>query len=215
MRRCGILFVLLTFNLCSQTNNLSEFSLKPIIGINACQIHGDSYDGYNKLGFVGGFNVNARLSEKASLELGFLFTQKGSKHVPGKSDPSYYYLNINYIELPLYFNYYLNSKYFFTLGGYAAYFINYRENRDYIDQTGWYDYNKFDFGAVTGLGRKLVDELLVEIRFTNSLVPIRNFNSNTYYSNPIARYFNKGYYNNIVSLLLSYTIGFKKSNASS
>lgn len=208
-----VVFVLFSFFSIAQPGSNSVFSLKPTLGMSGCQIHGDSYDGYNKLGFMGGFALNASLSKKSSLELGFVYSTKGSKHVPDKNDASYYLLNIRYIELPLYWHFFLNSKYFITLGFYGAYMINYYENRDYVDQTGWYEYNKYDFGLVTGIGRKINDDFHVELRFSNSLVPIRNINSNTYYPNPVARFFNKGYYNNIVTFMLAYKIDLNKSRA--
>jgi hypothetical protein len=208
--------IVLVFNcitLIAQQKNASVFSLKPSLGISGCQIHGDSYDGYDKLGFTGGAFINAKLTKKSSFELGFLYALKGSKHNPTNGDPSYYLLNISYVDAPLYWHFFLHPKYFITFGFYGSYLFNYNEYRDYTDVTGWYIYNKFDFGLVTGLGRKITENLHVELRFTNSLIPIRNINANTYYENPVARFFNKGYYNNVLTFMFAYKLDLNKTRA--
>lgn len=194
----------------AQPNTKSIFSLKATTGLSGCQIHGDSYNGYHKVGYTLGLVINASVSKRSSFDLGILYATKGSKHNPTDYNPSYYYLNLRYIEMPLYWHFFFTSKYFFTLGLYGGYLINYYENQDYTDVTGWYDYNKFDMGLVTGIGRKLSDNFHVELRFTNSLIPIRNISSNTYYENPIARFFDKGYYNNVVVFLLAYKFDLNK-----
>lgn len=215
MRLLILLFIFLCSVIKSQEATPSSiFSLKPSLGVNGCQVHGDSYDGYRKIGFFGGLAVNAFLSKKVSLELGFYFSQKGSKHVPTKDDPSYYRLNLNYIDLPLSFRYLLNSRYFIVLGPSVAYLISYNENSNYTNVTGNYIYNKFEIGINTGIGRKINDKFQVEVRFSNSIMPIRDFYANVYYPNPIARFFTKGYYNNIVTLMLTYKIDLRKSRAS-
>jgi hypothetical protein len=215
MRALILLFIFFCSVIKSQESTPSSiFSLKPSLGVNGCQVHGDSYDGYRKIGFFGGLAVNAFINKKISLELGFYFSQKGSKHAPTKDDPSYYRLNLNYIDLPLLFRYHLNTRYFFTIGPSLAYLISYNENNNYTNVTGNYIYNKFEVGINTGLGRKINDKFQVEVRFSNSIMPIRDFYANVYYPNPIARLFTKGYYNNIVTLMLTYKIDLRKTRAS-
>ena len=82
----------------SQETKKNVFTFKPALGINACQIHGDGYSGYNKLGLFGGIAVNAALKSKSSLELGIYFSQKGARHVPRplKGDYNQYFLNLSY-----------------------------------------------------------------------------------------------------------------------
>src|SRR5688572_16941267 len=99
--RLVFILLLVAGILRSQDNNSGVFSLKPSVGVNGCQIHGDSYSGYDKVGLFGGIAVNSRLkNERTSLELGFYFSQKGSRHNPTKNDPSFYRLHLNYLDLP-------------------------------------------------------------------------------------------------------------------
>lgn len=200
----------------SYTQNSSDnvFSLKPSLGLNGCQVHGDNYDGYKKLGFFGGLAVNARFSEKLSLELGFYFSQKGARKNPTKDNYDYYRLNLNYIDLPLSLRYMLNKRYFLTFGPSLAYLVNYNENIDYTDFTGRYQFKKYEVGLNVGLGRTVVNNLSVEVRCSNSITSIRDYGvvSNVFYPNPVARFFNKGFYNNILTVMLSYKLGKSTSS---
>lgn len=202
----------------AQQNSEGVFTLKPAIGINACQIHGDNYSGFNKAGLFGGLGVNAALSKKASIDLGFYFSQKGARHVPNpeKGDFNFYFLNLNYVDLPLLFNYKLNKDYFITLGPSVAYLASYYEEINYINYTGSYHFNSFEYGVNFGLGKIIKNKFYVEVRSSNSVAPIRsygNFQSTVFYPNPIARFFNKGFYNNILTIFVSYKLGLKKKTS--
>jgi hypothetical protein len=206
--KLGLIFVLFFTILNAQKTTENVFSLKPAIGINGCQIHGDSYAGYDKFGIFGGAAINARLNkEKSSIELGFYFSQKGSRHNPTKNDPSYYRLHLNYIDLPLSIRYRVNSGYFITAGPSVSYLVSYNEYVNYADFTGMYSYNRFEAGINFGLGRKIREKWSIELRCSNSVTPVRNIIAPIYYPNPVARFFNKGYYSNILTLFVSYQIG--------
>lgn len=203
--------------LSAQKNSI--FTLKPSLGINGCQIHGDTYSGYNKIGAFGGIAVNARLKNKASFELGFYFSQKGARHNsnPGKGDFSYYNVNLNYIDMPLSFRFNVNPRYFISLGPSLAYLVSYKENINYTDFTGQYLFNSFETGVNAGLGRKIKEKFTIEVRSSNSITPIRDYGTIAnlvFYPNPVARFFNKGLYNNILTLMVSYTIDLKKKTDS-
>jgi len=220
MRLLSVIFLFLICTVQAQTEKASEFTLKPSLGLNVCQVHGDSYDGYDKPGIFAGVAVNAFINKKVSLELGFYFSQKGSKHNPNpnKGDYSYYKLNLNYIDLPLSLRYMLNQRYFITLGPSIAYLVNYYENINYTNMTGYYHFKKYEVGLNIGLGRTMIKNISVEVRCSNSITSVRDYGvvSHVFYPNPVARFFNKGFYNNILTLMLTYKLGkIKKSETPS
>jgi hypothetical protein len=193
------------------------FTLKPSLGVNVCQVHGDGYSGFHKLGLFAGVAVNAYLKPKSSLEIGFYFSQKGARHIPNpnKGDFHFYSLNMNYIDVPVSFRYQLNKDYFISLGPSIAILTGYFEEIDYVNYTGSYPVNLFEYGINFGLGKKIKDRFFVEIRTSNSYIPIRGYGSfvnNVYYSNFIAKAFNKGFYNNILTLFVSYKIYLKRKS---
>jgi hypothetical protein len=213
-----IVFILLLLACSSVAQNPDPvFTMKPSLGFNACQVHGDSFSGYNKFGGFGGIAINARLSEKISLELGFYFSQKGARHNqdPDKGDFTFYRLNLNYIDMPLSFRYQLNPAYFITLGPAVAYLLSYSEENELSNITGQYEFNKFETGINIGLGRKIKNKFYVEVRSSNSIQPIRGYGvraSGVFYPNPVARFFNQGLYNNILTLLVTYKLNFQKKH---
>jgi hypothetical protein len=218
-----LLFIGLIFHLVlkSQTETGSVFKLAPALGFNACQVHGDGYSGYNKAGVFGGIAINARLSknDKMSLDLGFYFSQKGARHNPNpeKGDNTYYNLNLNYIDMPLSFRYMLNTKYWVTLGPSIAYLISHNENINYIDRTADSKFNRTELGVNFGLGRKIINNFFVEVRTSNSIMAVRSYGAVAnlvFFTNPVARFFNKGFYNNILTLIVSYNIDIKKKSGS-
>ncbi len=191
--------------------------MKPSLGLNACQIHGDNYSGYDKPGIFAGMAVNAFVNPKISVELGFYFSQKGARHNqnPDKGDYSFYRVNLNYIDMPLLFRYHLNPVYFITAGPSLSYLIDYKEENERGDWTGVYPFNKFECGLNIGLGRKIKEKFSVEVRSSNSVTPIRNYGilaNQVYYPNAVARFFNKGLYNNILTVIVSYKLNFKKKS---
>lgn len=50
-----------------------------IAGINGCQIHGDSYAGFNQIGFVAGFFVCTDPSKPFYFQMELQYSGKGSK----------------------------------------------------------------------------------------------------------------------------------------
>ncbi len=214
MRIHFYILLVLSFALKSQTTSNDVFTLKPALGFNACQVHGDSFDGYNKPGGFGGISVNSKLNSKLSFELGFYFSQKGARHIPNpeKGDYKYYNLNLYYIDLPLMLRYQANQTYFLTVGPSIAYLFNYNEDINYVNVTNDYPFKKFEYGVNVGLGRKIKEKFFVEVRASNSFASIRDYGqiaNLVFFPNPVARFFNKGFYNNILTLIVSYKLSLK------
>jgi hypothetical protein len=194
--------------------------LKPALGITACQVHGDSYSGFNKLGVTGGLYVNAIFTEKTSADLGIIFIQKGARKNPNpdaKPNPDYsaYYLNLNYIEIPLVVRYAPN-RFFLTAGLSYAYLMGYYEANELGNITGYSPFLKDEYSLNIGAGVKVGKKTDLEIRSNNSFMTIRpwKIKSNVYYPNWLARKFSNGLYNNILEIVFTYKIDFKKTTSS-
>jgi hypothetical protein len=192
------------------------FTLKPSLGLNGCQIHGDGYSGYNKLGMFAGLGVNAKLNLRSSIELGFYFSQKGARHNqnPKAGDYSFYRLNLNYIDMPLSYCFYVSQNYYLTGGASFAYLFSYSEIVNNTNLSAYSHFNKTEVGINIGLGKKLKNGFSAELRCSNSVKTVRNYGiaaTLVYYNNPIARFFNKGFYNNLLTLFFSYQIGYKRN----
>ena len=195
----------------------SKFTLKPALGITACQVHGDKYDGYNKLGFTGGLYLNALLKKKHSLEFGIIIIQKGARKNQNveKFDYTYYLLRLNYVEIPLLYRW-QHNKFFYTIGLSYGYLINYYETSSELgNYTGLYPFLKSEYSFNIGLGMMIKPQLGVEVRTNNSFLTVRPWQSGfvqPYYNTILGRTFNKGSYNNIMEVVLTYKLNPRKSS---
>jgi hypothetical protein len=215
--RLQFIILIISFQLSTKAQEEGIFSLRPSAGINACQIHGDNFAGFNKAGIFIGTAVNAKLNERNAIEIGFYFSQKGARHNPNpeKGDLRYYNVNLNYIDLPVLYKGYLNKEYFVTLGPSVGFLASYREATELGDWTGDYPFEKFEYGVNFGLGKKIKDRWFVEVRSSNSVLPTRSYGviaNQVFFPNAIARFFNKGLYNNLLTFFVSYKFSLKKQN---
>jgi len=84
--------------------------------LNAAQINGDDYAGFNKAGIEAGLRATALLTEKTDLGIELLFSQRGSRSTRNESntnDP--FNINLNYAAIPVTYNYkdwYMNDDYY-------------------------------------------------------------------------------------------------------
>ena len=158
---------------------------------------------------MGGVGIERKFSEKVSASLSFLFIQKGARKNQNveKFDYNAYYLNMNYLEVPILITY-TQKKFIFDIGLSAGYLINYYEADQINNYTGMYPFRKYEFSFKAGLGYNISPKFFVNFRTSNSFITTRpNYIKQAiYYNNIIARTFNKGYYNNILEFALSYRI---------
>lgn len=206
---------MIPFYLFSQEKE-GAFNLLLTAGVSPAQVHGDNYSGFNKVGAMGGIGVESIFNEKVSMNLSFIFIQKGAKKNPNptKGDLTAYYLNLNYLEVPILVTY-TQKKFLFDVGVSAAYLINYYEADQNMNYTNIFPFQKFDYSVKVGLGVNINPKWFVNFRSSNSFITTRpNRTKQTiYYNNIIARTFNKGYYNNILEFTLGYRIRpHKKKN---
>lgn len=203
---------------CLSQQKKDVFNLLLTAGVSPSQVHGDAYNGFSKVGAMGGVGVESVFSEKVSMNLSFIFIQKGAKKNPNpaKNDLTAYYLNLNYLEVPILLTY-TQKRFLFDVGVSAAYLINYYEADQNMVFTGLYPFQKFDYSVKVGLGVNLNSKWFVNFRSSNSFITNRpnRIKQSVYYNNIIARTFNKGYYNNILEFTIGYRIKTKKNKVES
>ena len=205
--------IILFFSLAAYSQEKSNtFNLLVSAGVSPSQVHGDAYSGFHKLGVMGGAGVETLFNDRWSSSLSFLFIQKGARKNQDidNNDLRYYYLNLNYLEVPVMLVY-KHKKFLFDAGVSAGYLINYYEGSEAGNLTGMYPFKKFEYSVKVGLGVVLTPKWSVNLRSSNSFITIRPNRTKQaiYFNNIIARTFNKGYYNNILEFTLTYRIKTK------
>lgn len=188
------------FVLIKSTNAQQRFSAGVKAGISTSQVSGDNYSGYNKAGVIIGGYAQRVINEKWNARFEIMYIQKGSRHnaSPDKGDYNYYYLGVNYIEIPLLFQY-RQSKFTYEFGPSYAALVNERETLNGYDLTGLRPFNKNELSINIGISYEIYKNLTFNWRLSNSVTPIRAHASGA------SKWYNPGQLNDVLAFTLNYT----------
>lgn len=175
-------------------------------GVSTSQVSGDELAGYDKAGLVGGLQCAMKFSKKWTLQFEMIFVQKGSKYRarPDLGDPNYYRLQLNYMEVPVLFQYHY-KKFTFEAGPAYGYLINYKEENAGGDVTGLRPFHNSEISINAGVNYTLPKNVGVNFRFSNSLNSIRDHESGA------KVYYNPGQQNTALHFTVSYTFTHAKN----
>lgn len=100
------LLFLLIFTICFNVNDTvaQKFSGSAVFGLNLAQIDGDDIAGFSKLGLTGGFKLAYPLKDNSDLNIEMLYSQRGSTDGFGFGTSGVNFIDLKYIELPVYVN---------------------------------------------------------------------------------------------------------------
>lgn len=169
-------------------------------GLATSEVSGDRLQGPHKAGlYLGGF-VNRYISQRSSFQMELDFIQKGSRENPTEENGYYkYLLRLNYIEIPVSYKYDFSKNGSLETGLALGVLVNYYEEANGSEQVaGAGDFETFDFSFNIGAYYTLVDDLRINIRYSNSILPIRPHAGGTSYM------LNQGQYNEVLSFVLFY-----------
>jgi len=200
------------FLLFAVTSSYAQvFNAGVLGGVSASQVEGDGFGGYKKAGaIIGGF-TNTAINEKWEAQFEIYYIGKGSQRnpKPDKGDFAAINLHLNYIEIPVLVKY--NYKKFdFELGLYYAYLLNVSLEDQFgkIDvQNQPFPFKKYDIGGFLGVQYELIENLFINVRSKNSLLPIRDFNTQDQNIGLLNKLFNRGWYNLDINFSLRYQFG--------
>lgn len=193
-----MLILLVSFNVFNVSSQ--GFEGGAFAGFTGSQVDGDTYSGYNKLGFVGGIYVKRALSEKTSLKMEFKYIMKGAAKKVTNADPNVYSLTLNYFELPLLFEY-KTVRQLSVEAGLAVGYL-WLATIKYNDGSGFPDppYNTLDYSGILGVYYYFNEKWAMNIRFAYSLIPIQDLRES---SSALENYTNVKY-NNLLSMSVYY-----------
>ena len=168
-----LIFLLPALNLKSQ-----NFNGGILAGVAGTQVAGDTYYGFHKAGiFAGGF-VNLQVSEHSSFQMELEFFQKGSRENPDSANNYNQYLfRVNYIELPVLYQYTFNKRFKVEAGPSLGFLVGYYEERYEEEIKGGNRPANVTFQLNAGLYVYLSTHFTVNIRTNNSMLNIRSDNA--------------------------------------
>ena len=180
-----------------------------ILGANFAQVDGDTYYGYHRFGLNAGGVVYVHFTTKVGASLEILYSQKGSRGEAVTVSPvigafmASYYMNLNYIEVPLTFHFIYRDVDLEAGASYARLVRSgewIQADHQVVIDPVLNRFNTTDIEYVFGVSRKIYKNLYANFRFQYSIISIR----------PNARvpagfgYGNNGQFNNLLDLRLMY-----------
>ncbi|HMN31757.1 MAG: hypothetical protein IT215_00015 [Chitinophagaceae bacterium] len=221
MAKVNQIYLLLIFSICFlctlelkaqyDEDNDRLFYGGAVVGSNFCQVDGDNFAGYHKVGLQLGAILFLKISKPTAISMELLYTEKGSRaginQLPRlMNDQSGvlvdYKIFLKYAEVPLLINYIDKNKNNLGLGLSFAYLGSSKEL--YTDGNGavyesdakWFPFKKYEIAGVANACAHVWKGLAVGLRMQYSLTNIRN--QNNYLTGRTLQY------NNLVSLRMLY-----------
>ena len=166
--------------------NAQSMYLKPMVGGTLSSFRGADVDNQKmKVGLVAGAEFGLNFAENMGLTAGLLYTMQGSK-----SKDADYNNNLDYLNIPVLFNYYVVPGLAVKAGVQPGFLVRAKyDDADIKDL-----YKKFDFAIPLGLSYEFSD-FIIDARYNLSLTKIPDIGD-------------AKAYNSVIMLTLGYKIPF-------
>lgn len=186
------------FITCVSINKVSaqRFRGGMLAGLSTSQISGDNLGGFHQFGGMLGGLAALDFTENFAFQVELMFIQKGSS-TTSKDSLRQYNLRLNYLEMPLMFTYKV-KKLYVEGGPYVGFLLSSSEEDAYGEIPNQDPFKRLDAGLNLGFSFPLSDNLLLNARFSNSLIDVRPFYSRASY------YFVSGQQNSVLAFSLRY-----------
>lgn len=171
-------------------------------GLNASQVAGDGLSGFNKLNFLIGIGTERKLGESFAGRIEINYAQKGSRKPadPENNDLTEYRMSLSYAQLAPLIEYAYDDKWS-LLGGTGIGFLLSSKEEDFFGEIqNNPPFEPLDFSAIFGLRYSFLNQVSAEIRYDQSLIPIRRRESGT------SRNLEGRQYNTVLGVIVSYSI---------
>ncbi|MFU8843764.1 MAG: outer membrane beta-barrel protein [Bacteroidales bacterium] len=168
-----------------------------LAGLATSEISGDRLEGPNKAGLYLGAFVSRHFSMRSSLQLELDFIQKGSRENPDSTNDYHsYLLRLNYVEMPLHYNYDFHPRGTIEGGLSLGVLVHSYELADGYEWVSGGDFDPLDLSFNIGLYYRLLEKLRINVRYSNSILPVRPHAGGATWR------LNKGQYNEVLSFVL-------------
>ena len=194
---CGIL----TYN-----TNAQSFGGGIIAGASTSQVAGDLLGGFNKIGILAGAYTSLKVKEILNFQFEISYITKGSRNpnMYESNHPNYEKIEItlSYIEMPLTINLQQKENLGVEFGIIPAFNISATLNSADAKNISVPNpqYKKYDLGVCAGINYHITDNIILNTRISNSIIPIRPHTSGA------TNGWNRGQYNTVLSFAIHYKI---------
>lgn len=199
MRFISLLMITLMCGFFSKNSKAQNFGGGLVAGASTSQVAGDLLGGFNKIGFLFGAYTTLKLKEKVRIQYGIHYIEKGSRN-PNIHKNNIAEISLSYVEMPISINLQQYQNLGVEFGLLSAFLIESVMN-DYNSEINIDPkFAKNDFGIFAGINYHLTDNVILNSRICNSILPIRPHISGA------TKGWNKGQYNSILSFAIHYQL---------
>lgn len=198
-KKSSLFLVSVALLLLSVFANGQQFNAGLFGGLNVSQVSGDSYSGFNKLGFNAGVFVNRLIDQSFYWQAELKYGTRGVYEGPTDNSTSLYRSSYHYLELPLSVNYLFDAKVMLELGTSPEVLITtiFWDENGVLDKSQYPDNRRFGLSVFAGIGYWFNEKIMAGFRYTNSAIPFRDpeeWNNSQY----------RGNFHNVLSFSLAY-----------
>jgi len=171
-----------------------------IAGVSTSQVAGDLLGGFNKIGFLTGAYTSLNVKENISFQFEITYIEKGSRN-PNLYKNTIQEITLSYVEVPISINLQQKENLGVEVGILPAFIISSKMNDEFTDEIEIApSFEKYDFGVFAGINYHITDNIILNTRISNSIIPIRPHVSGA------TNRWNKGQYNTVLSFAIHYKI---------
>lgn len=195
--------LIIIFTLLSTLLFAQEFNGGVLGGLATSEVSGDRLEGPNKAGVYIGAYVNRYFSTRSSVQMELDFIQKGSRENPDSANAyQSYLLRLNYIEIPVHYRYDFIEKASLEAGLSLGILVSEKELANGYEWVSASEegFSRTDLSFNVGLFYTIIENLRINVRYSNSLLPIRPHVGGATWRT------NKGQYNEVLSFVLFYEL---------
>lgn len=175
-----IILALVCFGLESRAQS---FDAGLFLGMTTSQVDGDGLEGFNLPGVNAGFYTKRPVGKRGYAKLELAFVQKGARNPPNDSNfTNFYKLRLNYIEIPLVYEYHWKDL-FFELGVGVDLLITQKEEDDIGPRESVLEYHRASMMFLFGVTYQFNQRWALSVRTNNSISTISNGRMNVVSNN--------------------------------
>lgn len=192
---------IITLILClSISLSAQKFQGGVFAGMNASQVDGDGYSGFNKLGLNAGAFVSREIIENFNWQMELKYSTRGMYNYQIFPDPSINVSNLIYLELPLSVHYFYSEKIQIELGIALDVLLkeSYGDENSGISIDQANDLRKFGLNVFCGVFYYFKKNIAAGVRYTYSAIPFYPFDAYA------IRYRDSGLFHDVLSLSVKY-----------
>lgn len=164
-----------------------KFGIKAGMNVSSISKDGGLSDTKSKIGFNAGVFMNAPISSEFSIQPEVLYNNLGSKVTFGKNDQNSYSTNLDYISVPVMFQFNATPEFYIEAGPEFSFLVSaknkLKDGNGNVGITNWTEtatehLKTFNFGLGLGAGYHITDKVSINARYMAALTNIGKDNPN-------------------------------------